>query len=72
LHAIRGKFLRWDVEYSLGCVDCDNTNDAILVGVDVDDHGCRPMEWCRVVFLQEDEGTRLEVRGCLQPSVKLL
>ena len=72
LHDVRGKFLRWDVEYSLGCVDCDNTNDAILAGVDVGDHGCGPMEWCRVVFLREDEGTRLEVRGCFQPSMTLL
>jgi hypothetical protein len=69
---VRGKFLRWDVEYSLGCADCDNTNDAIFVGVDVGDHGFGPMEWCRVVFLQEDEGIRLEVRGCLQRWMMLL
>jgi len=68
LNAVRANFCDGTFKYSLGGTKCDDANDAIFAWMDVGDHGSGPIDWRRVVFLQEDECTRLEVRRCLQPA----
>ena len=67
-HTVKGKFCNGSFKHSLGGTYGDNSNDDIFAWMDVGNHGCGSLEWCRGVFTQQDEGTRLEVRGCLHPA----
>ena len=51
---------------------CDHTDNVVLPRMGLCNHSCRPMEWCGVVFLQKDKVSRLQVGGCLLPSLALL